>query len=236
MTPAALSSRIRVVLVHSRNPMNIGAAARAMSNFGFENLRVVNPYSVAFREARSAVGASQILKRAEEYTKLPDAIADCELVVGTTAAKDRELLQPLVLLEQAKPLMERQSGGIALLFGSERRGLSNADLSYCHWLLRIPTAEGQPSMNLGQAVAVCLYALSRPPVSLSEPEQKPSATARELDLISDFLAEALYEHGYMNAEAKSSTTEKVRRLVRRLSLSTADAQLLLGMLRQLTRQ
>ena len=234
--PVDLSSRIRIVLVQSRNPINIGAAARAMSNFGFDNLRVVNPYPVAFREARSAVGASEILERAEEYTKLPDAIADCELVVGTTAAKDRELLQPLVLLEQAVQLVQRQSGGIALLFGSEKRGLSNQDLSYCHWLLRIPTAERQPSMNLGQAVAVCLYALSRPLVSLSAPERKPSATARELDRISDFLAEALYEHGYMNAEAKSSTTEKVRRLVRRLGLSTQDAQLLLGMLRQLIRQ
>lgn len=236
MAPVALPSRIRVVLVHSRNPMNIGAAARAMSNFGFDNLRVVSPYPVAFREARSAVGASEILERAEEYPKLPDAIADCELVVGTTAAKDRELLQPLVLLEQAAQLMQRQSGRIALLFGSEKRGLSNQDLSYCHWLLRIPTAEMQPSMNLGQAVAVCLYALSRPLVFLSAPEQKPSATARELDLISDLLAESLYEHGYMTAEAKSSTTEKVRRLVRRLSLSTQDAQFLLGMLRQLTRQ
>jgi tRNA/rRNA methyltransferase len=77
---------LRVVLVATRNPLNIGAAARAMSNFGVERLRVVNPYEVAFREARSAVGASAVLAKAEEYTSVAEAVADCKLVVGTTAA------------------------------------------------------------------------------------------------------------------------------------------------------
>src|SRR6266404_7904189 len=77
---------LRVVLVSSRNPLNIGAAARAMSNFGFSRLRVVNPYDRAFREARSAVGAAAaVLAGAEEYTNLAEAVADCTLVVGTTA-------------------------------------------------------------------------------------------------------------------------------------------------------
>ena len=79
--------QLRVVLVAPRNPLNIGAAARAMSNFGFLHLRVVNPYDVAFREARSAVGASEVLANAEEYKSLAEAIADCTLVVGTTAVR-----------------------------------------------------------------------------------------------------------------------------------------------------
>ena len=77
--------RLRVILVAARNPLNIGAAARAMSNFGFRHLRVVSPYEVAFREARSAVGAAALLSSAEEYTSVAEAVADCTLVVGTTA-------------------------------------------------------------------------------------------------------------------------------------------------------
>src|SRR5213593_3183258 len=81
---------LRVVLISTRNPLNIGAAARAMANFGFSRLRVVNPYDVAFREARSAVGAAPLLRTAEEYASVGEAVADCELVVGTTSVGHRE--------------------------------------------------------------------------------------------------------------------------------------------------
>jgi TrmH family RNA methyltransferase len=155
--------RLRVVLVATRNPLNIGAAARAMSNFGFLNLRVVNPYDAAFRAARSAVGASELLARAEEYKSVAEAVADCTLVVGTTAVRHRELHHPLKRLEIGSRLMRKSlaSSPVALLFGSEKFGLSNQDLSHCHCLMRIPTGEGNISMNLGQAVAVCLYELVR---------------------------------------------------------------------------
>jgi TrmH family RNA methyltransferase len=233
---SALPSRIRVVLVRSRNPLNIGAAARAMSNFGFGQLRLVNPYSVAFREARSAVGAEAILADAQEHKNLADAIADCELVVGTTAGKHRELHQPLVELKEAADLMRKQSGRVALLFGSEKRGLSNEDLSHCHWLLRIPTAEPQLSMNIGQAVAVCLYELIREHDAVQEREQPATAAVRELDLITDLFAEVLHKSGYMSVDARPSTELKLRRLVRRMNISADDAPLLLGMLRQLARK
>ena len=85
-----------MVLVAARNPLNIGAAARAMSNFGFLRLRVVNPYAAAFREARSAVGASAVLARAEEYKTVAEAVADCALVVGTSAVGKRELQLSLI--------------------------------------------------------------------------------------------------------------------------------------------
>ena len=91
--------RLCVVLVRTRNPLNIGAAARAMSNFGFSRLRLVNAYDVAFREARSAVGASELLATAEEYRSVAEAVADCALVVGTTAGRQRELEHPLWRLE-----------------------------------------------------------------------------------------------------------------------------------------
>src|SRR5271170_1154881 len=117
---------LRVVLVAARNPLNIGAAARAMSNFGVQRLRVVNPYEVAFQEARSAVGASELLARAEQHKNLADAVADCELVVGTTAAGPRELQHRLLRLDKGVSEIKRQlqTQTVALLFGSERFGLS----------------------------------------------------------------------------------------------------------------
>src|SRR5438876_214264 len=91
LSPQCELDRLRIVLVSPRNPLNIGAAARAMSNFGFLHLRVVNPYELAFREARSAVGAAPLLARAEEFKTLAEAVADCTLVVGTTAVGLRQL-------------------------------------------------------------------------------------------------------------------------------------------------
>ena len=155
--------QLRVVLVAPRNPLNIGAAARAMSNFGFLRLRVVNPYEVAFREARSAIGAAGLLANAEEYKSLAEAISDCRLVVGTTAVRHRDLQHPIKRLEQGARVIRKHlhSGPVALVFGTEKFGLSTKDLSHCHWLMRISTREEHISMNLGQAVAVCLYELSR---------------------------------------------------------------------------
>src|SRR5574341_605496 len=140
---SAIQDRLRVVLVSPRNPLNIGAAARAMSNFGFTRLRLVNPYPVAFREARSAVGASAILEGAREFPTLAEAVADCALVVGTTALGHRELQHALRRLEYGARLIRKQlaAGPAALLFGSEKFGLSNDDLSHCHWLMRIPARE-----------------------------------------------------------------------------------------------
>ena len=142
------------MLVDTRNPLNIGAAARAMSNFGFLRLGVVNPYEVAFRKAKSAVGAAALLEEAEEYKTVAEAVADCTLVVGTTAVRHRELQHPLRRLEYGARLMRKrmQSSRVALLFGSEKYGLSRRDLSHCHWLMRIPTRDEHISMNLGQAV------------------------------------------------------------------------------------
>lgn len=229
--------RLRVVLVETRNPLNIGAAARAMSNFGFLRLRVVNPYHVAFREARSAVAAAPLLKAAEEFTSVAEAVADCTLVVGTTAVQHRELQHTLRSLERGAPLIRKKlaSGRVALLFGSEKTGLSNDDLSHCHWLMHIPTRKQHLSMNLGQAVAVCLYELARDGKKVSAKKEKAekSATAAEVERISTVLLDALHRSGYVKANAVTSTEERVRRMVRRLDLTSTDAELWLGMMRQM---
>ncbi|MGA7352657.1 MAG: TrmH family RNA methyltransferase, partial [Acidobacteriaceae bacterium] len=126
MLSPAEQDRLHVVLVNSRNPLNIGAAARALANFGFPHLRVVHPYPVAFQEAKSAVNAEPVLAAAEQFEHLPKAIADCTLVVGTTGAQ-RNLLEPVSTLEAAAPMIQAQlrSGSkVAILFGSEKVGHS----------------------------------------------------------------------------------------------------------------
>ena len=232
----AVKGNLRVVLVSTRNPLNIGASARAMANFGFSCLRVVNPYDVAFREARSAVGAAPLLRSAEEFSSVADAVADCRLVVGTTSVGHRELQHPLRRLEYGARLIHRAlvTGPVALLFGSEKFGLSNDDLSHCHWLMRIATADPNLSMNLGQAVALCLYELSRDPkAAAAKPERTRRAAAEETEQVTVLLMDALERSGYVTPTTADSTREKVRRLVRRLDIGARDAPVLLGMLRQI---
>jgi TrmH family RNA methyltransferase len=228
--------RLTVVLVSTRNPLNIGAAARAMSNFGFLRLRVVTPYEVAFREARSAVGAAEVLKNAEECASVAEAVADCTLVVGTTAAGHRDLLEPLQELGQAAPLIHRemQSGRVALLFGSEKRGLTKREMSHCHMLLRIPTREEHLSMNLGQAVAVCLYEIARHTREREVPMEraKERATAVEVERMSGVLLQTLKASGYVNDPAPAEIEERVRRLLLRMDMRSSDVEIWLGMLRQ----
>jgi len=227
---------LRVVLVSPRNPLNIGAAARAMSNFGCTELRLVNPYEVAFREARSAVKAHEVLEKAREYRTLGEPVADCGLVVGTTSIGHRALEHPLRRLELGGRLIARKLAGapVALLFGSEKFGLSNDDMSHCHWLMRIPTVDADLSMNLGQAVALCLYELTRDPkAAQARPGKIRSASAGDNEQITAALMEALRASGYVNPVTAASTEEKVRRLVRRLDIAARDVPVLLGMFRQI---
>jgi TrmH family RNA methyltransferase len=122
---------------------------------------------------------------------------------------------------------------IALLFGSEKFGLSNEDLAHCHWLLRVSTAQPDLSMNLGQAVAVCLYELVRNARAANiQPAKLKSASAGDLEQITLLLLDVLGASGYVNTKTAASTADKVRRLVRRLAITDRDAAVLLGMLRQ----
>jgi tRNA/rRNA methyltransferase len=227
--------RLRVVLVRSRNPLNIGAAARAMSNFGFAHLRVVNPYAPAFREARSAVGAAELLGTAEEYDSVAEAVGDCALVVGTTAVGKRSIQHDIARLERGAELLRKGlvAGNVALLFGSERTGLSNKDFSHCHWLIRIPTCEANISMNLGQAVAVCLYEIVRAAPAAPRTDAQSAPPGELIEQLTTMLFEALRASGYLKPKTSAYTEAKIRRRVRRLKLSTEDAEAWIGMLRQM---
>ncbi len=249
-----------MVLVGTRNPLNLGAAARAMSNFGAMELRAVRPYEKAWREARSAVGAGQVMARAKECATVQEAVADCSLVVGTTSVGNRELKHALRDLVEAAPLLKKRmrTGRVAVLFGSEKVGLSNEDLSYCHWLVRIPTRVEHRSMNLGQAVAVVIYELGGrarittegPPSSAAKnaatagrqrsqrraagkKKEEKFAEMEAVERIGEALLEALVKSGYVGTRGQELAEEKLRRMLRRFSMEAADAEVFLGMVRKM---
>ena len=250
----------RIVLVRPRNPLNIGAAARAMANFGFTDLTVVEPYAPVWQETRSAVGAEETVRSARAVAGLDAAIADRTLVVGTTAGSRRNLDRELIPLAQfprwlkKRPRLKRA----ALLFGSEKTGLSNEQLSYCHALVRIPTTPACPSMNLGQAVAVCCYELaraglvaasrvsrstaaSRNAASLPAAEARPPAAvhlsepANLQSLLHVFeRAERMLDAvGFLKPKSRAATRVKLRRLLLDLGLTNNDVKVLGGVLAQI---
>jgi TrmH family RNA methyltransferase len=225
-----------VVLVAPRNPLNIGAVARAMSNFGFGDLRLVDAYDVAFQEAKSAVNAEWVLREARSFPSLAEAIADCVFVVGASGVADRDLTTPVHRLERGAERLcaSAANGRVALVFGSEKYGLSREDISFCHELVHIPTRPAHDSMNLGQAVAVCLYELIREKTNQLPSEASPrTAPAATLDRLHRYLFHLLRSSGYVNPTVGASAEEKLRQFIRRLRLSAKDATLMLGMVRQL---
>jgi tRNA/rRNA methyltransferase len=232
-------ARVSVVLVRARNPNNIGAVARAMHGFGFADLRLVNDYSVALEKAKSAVDASAILAGAREFATVADAVADCSLVVGTTAVGERKQEHSLYTLAQAGTLLSSTAATarVALLFGSEKTGLSNDAMSHCNWLMTIPMHPSpglrHASMNLGQAAAVCLYELVRQAEPPAPGESQPAAQAEDLERVTHLLAEMLTSIGYARRRPAAADPTAVRRMVRRLHLNQSDARRWLGILRQL---
>jgi tRNA/rRNA methyltransferase len=237
---ADLLKRVTVVLVRARNPNNIGAVARAMHNFGFGDLRVVNDYEVSLATARSAVDASQVVANAKVFGSVAEAVADCTLVAGTTAVGERALEHPLHSLVEAALLVKAEcataSGRVALLFGSEKTGLSNEELSHCNFLLTIPMHEHEdvrhPSMNLGQATAVCLYELVRSEDVLTGTGVREPAKAADVERVAELLGEVLEGTGYRRKYAHA-TAEEMRRLVVRMNLSSGDVPVWMGIMRQI---
>lgn len=279
-------SRLTVVLVGARNPQNIGAAARAMQDFGFSDLRVVNefapPFEAAQLEAKSAVGAGEVMRSARLFSSLPEAIADCTLVAGTTAIGERGLRLPIQTLREAaiqllthlnpSPLSQpedprpeqssqiekphtsqlkhpqlttqedpptRSHARVALLFGSEKTGLTNDQLSHCSLLLTIPlfAPEGRHlSMNLGQAVAVCLYELSREGFEgvRDLPEKLVvAATSADRERLTTLLLEVMESSGYTRRFPANARHEIVRQLTGSLGRSREEAGTWMGLFRHL---
>ncbi len=208
-----------------------------MANFGFARLSVVAPFEEHWREARSAVGAPEILQTAESTEHLAEAVADCTLVLGTGTLTYRKAEQRVVPLPELAPLVAEElalGGRVAMVFGPENHGLSRDDLSYCHVLVEIPTDAHQPSMNLGQAVAVCLYELAvRGSATPTATEELPRTVASgELDRLAGLIEETMTAAGYAPRGMQPANRHDLRLLLRRLKWNAKDKRRALGLFRR----
>jgi tRNA/rRNA methyltransferase len=224
--------KVRVVLVRPRNPLNIGAAARAMANFGFDDLVVVKPWGPVWREVISAPHAERIVLSARTAATLEEACAGCTLVLGTTAVKDRNLDRDIVRLPDLSEYLMGRSGPIALVFGPEKTGLTNAYLEKCNACLTIPTDGATPSMNLSHSVAVCCYELARErgdagPRSL----RTPPASAEELARLSRNVLRLFETAGYLSFLPPAQKLTKIRRALYQWNIRATDVRLLHGLMR-----
>jgi len=219
--------------VRPSNALNIGTAARALANFGFEDLVAVDPYSQRWRDAHSSRYGSDLLQRARQLT-LDEALADRDLIIGTDSGFGRSLTQRTVPLPSLDTLKGTR---VAVLFGSERNGLSNEDLSRCDPIVRIPTTEGAPSMNLGQAVALFAYEASRPSMSRAfrEPDQ-PRAGSSRIEGLTDSALRALEKTGAAKPPHSGERRARVREGFQRWRMTTADADWLRGLFEGLLRR
>jgi len=241
LLPEDQCDRLNVVLVSPRNPLNMGAAARAMANFGFSRMTVVAPYAPHWREARSAVGAPDVLQNAIATERLDEAVAECTLVIGTGSLTYRKPDQRVIRLPDLPPAVAEelaQGGRIAMVFGPEKHGLTREDLSYCHMLVEIPTDPRQPSMNLGQAVAVCLYELAMR-ASGSHRDTHAAGKARagaassRLELLAGVIEQTMAAAEYSPASMRQANRHDLRVLLRRLALNEADTRRVLGLFRRI---
>jgi tRNA/rRNA methyltransferase len=222
-----------------------------MANFGFRRLSIVAPFAVNWMEAKSAVGAPDLLREAQVFDRLADAIAHSTLVLGTGSLDRRKPLQAVLDLPHAaseirqalaqlasQPSASPSHGGVALLFGSEKHGLTSEDLSWCHKIVVIETSDSQPSMNLGQAVAVCLYEISRTPGSFplaTSPHPAPTSSpdTRQLDRLAELIEQTMDQVNYSTRGLRSANGEALRVLLRRLMPAEADLRRMMGLFRRI---
>lgn len=230
---------IRIVLVHTTHPGNIGAAARAMKNMGLSQLVLVNPACFPHVEATArASGADDLLARARVVPTLEAALEGCVLVVGSSA-RMRGISCPVKALRPAAEEIcgEARQGAIAILFGQESSGLTNAELAHCHWMVTIPTNPAYPSLNLAQAVQLVCYELAmatpkeQAEVALpAAPEAEALAAADEMHSFYQHLQDKLIELGFLNPANPRKLMQRLTRLFNRARLEKRELNILRGIL------
>jgi TrmH family RNA methyltransferase len=231
----SIFNNIRVVLCHTSHPGNIGSTARAMKTMGLSRLYLVNPKYFPDGQAKSlAVNAADLLDSAIVTQSLDEAITDCNFVIGVTG-KERSLSQEVMNVRETaikvSQLAENQQ--IALVFGTEMSGLSNAEADRCHLLATIPANPDYTSLNLAQAVQIMCYEV-RMAITAGELHfEKKSvelATQHELELFYAHMQEVLEHIGYINPRAPKKLFERLRRLYGRTQLEKEEVNLLRGIL------
>jgi TrmH family RNA methyltransferase len=229
-------SNIRIVLVATTHPGNIGAAARAMKNMGLSDLALVTPKVFPSAEATArASGANDVLENARVFGRLEDAIADCHRVIGASA-RLRTIawpqLTPRACAELALTDADRHK--TAILFGREHAGLTNEELERCHYLLHIPCNPDFSSLNVAAALQVVAYELFQF-AQLQEPgaeeEGAALATAEQMESFHGHLIQTLFDIGFLHARKSSpSLTRKLRRIFNRAALEQTEIHMLRGIL------
>ena len=223
----ALLSQVTFVLHRPHNLDNVGAVARVVKNFGIGRLALVDPPSPSFERARKlAVGAEDILERMSVHPDLEGAIAGAGFIAGTSSRTPRRLV-PIDPRELARRVA-RASGEVAIVFGEERRGLSDDELLPCGAVCRIPTGSEQPSLNLAQSTAVLAYALRAEAPELPDLEVEPEpvrATRRELLAAEAEAQRALSAAGFLNPQRPELILDELTRCWTRAELGPREAEL-----------
>ncbi len=228
---------ICVVLVESQGPRNIGSVCRAMKNFGLRDLRLVNPQTdhLSHGARQMAVKATDLLEDARIYASLADALHDCVTAFGTTRrfGKYREdMLLPDEAATMALPLST--DGPIALVFGREDSGLHTAELDLCQHFVTIPTDEALPSMNLAQAVALCLYELRRAQGKIQIADNgKALAGVQNMEKMYAHMEESLMSCGFLNPQNPDHIMRAFRRIFARAGLDDREVRILHGLWSQI---
>ena len=226
---------IRIVLVEPSHPGNIGAVARAMKNMGLEQLVLVSPRQFPHSEALArASGADDVLAGARVVPTVAQAVAGCGFIVATTSRERDQYFSVADVREAAeRVLRESRRGPAAVLFGSERAGLSNEQLEAAHLLIRIPASESYPSLNLAMAVQVVAYELFRARgVQIdSAPAAGPLADPLEMERLYEHLAQVLEEIDFRDrTQGGTHLMARLRRLFQRAALDRNEVNILRGIL------
>ncbi|MDE1460516.1 tRNA (cytosine(32)/uridine(32)-2'-O)-methyltransferase TrmJ [Spartinivicinus poritis] len=233
---------IRVVLVNTSHPGNIGAVARAMKTMGLSDLRLVEPdqFPHPYATSRSA-GAEDLLNQACVVDTLQEAVADCQLVIGTSA-RERKIPWPLINPRECAELAgqtSRSNKKVAVVFGREDRGLTNDELALCNYHVNIPACEGYSSLNLGAAVQVIAYELrmnqleqqpEKTSLSAGHEHTFPEASHKEVERFLAHFEELLTQIEFLDPSNPGVVMTRFRRLFQRAMLDSKEVNMLRGVL------
>ena len=250
--PHALASRLRIVLVGTQHPGNIGSAARAIKTMGLSRLVLVAPEKAPNAESYSlAAGADDVLAAAVTHATLAEAVADCHFVLGCTARSRRVALEELLPADAAARAVGRtgEAGEVALVFGRERTGLDNEELQLCHAAVHIPANPDYSSLNLAMAVQVLAYELRlallgleggapatpSPSVAPATERADPPASHAQLEGFFSQLGDVLDLIDFHKGRVPESAMRKLRRLFLRADMDEREVRLLRGILADVER-
>lgn len=229
---------VRVVLVNTTQPGNIGGAARAMKNMGLSHLVLVQPEVFpSDRATWRAAGAPELLESAVVVDSFDEAISDCHLIVGTSA-RERRIPWPLVDPREcsARILSEPPQAEVALVFGREHSGLTNEELQRCHLHVHIPSNPEYSSLNLCAAVQVLAYELrmhmldTEGELPIREQWDEPLASSESVEMLVEHFGRAMVKTGFHNPENPRQTMTRLRRMLNRIRPDESEVQILRGFL------